>query len=66
MDISAARDGLHMVITIEKAVKRDGYEAAIARWETLLERLPDYKLDQDGALREWAMNEYTENNNKRH
>lgn len=66
MDISAARDGLHMVITVERAVKRDGYEAAVAGWESLLELLPDYKVDKDGALREWAMNEYTENNNHRH
>lgn len=66
MDISASRDGLLMVITLEKAVKREGYEAAIAEWEALLELLPDYKYDADGALREWAMNEYTENNNHRH
>ena len=66
MDISAARDGLYMVITMEKAVKRDGYEAAVANWEDLLELLPDYKVDKDGALREWGMNEYTENNNHRH
>ncbi|GMK40933.1 lectin [Paenibacillus sp. CCS19] len=66
MDISAARDGLHMVITVERAVMRDGYEAAVERWESLLELLPDYKVDKDGALREWAMNEYTENNNHRH
>lgn len=66
MDISAARDGLHMVIAIEKALKRDGYEAAVAKWEALLELLPEYKLDKDGALREWAMNEYTENNDHRH
>lgn len=66
MDIAAARDGLHMVIAMENAVKRDGYEAAIAKWEALLELLPDYTLDQDGALREWAMKEYTENNNHRH
>jgi hypothetical protein len=66
MDIAAARDGLHMVITIEKAVKRGGHEAAIAKWEALLRLLPDYKYDEDGALREWAMNEYTENNNHRH
>ncbi|MGO4541621.1 glycosyl hydrolase family 95 catalytic domain-containing protein [Paenibacillus sp. 2TAB19] len=66
MDISAARDGLLMVITMEKAVKREGYEAAVAKWEALLNLLPDYKYDADGALREWAMNEYTENNNHRH
>ncbi|WP_168120561.1 glycoside hydrolase N-terminal domain-containing protein [Paenibacillus sp. HB172176] len=66
MDISAARDGLLMVITMEKAVKREGFESAVARWEALLELLPAYKYDTDGALREWAMSEYTENNNHRH
>lgn len=66
MDISAARDGLSMVIAMEREVKREGYEAAIAKWMALLELLPDYKYDYDGALREWAMNEYTENNNHRH
>ncbi|MDG0791529.1 hypothetical protein OMP38_12100 [Cohnella ginsengisoli] len=66
MDIAAARDGLRMAIEIEKAVKREGYEAAVARWEALLEVLPDYIFDTDGALREWAMNEYTENNDHRH
>ncbi|WP_223829922.1 glycosyl hydrolase family 95 catalytic domain-containing protein [Paenibacillus arenilitoris] len=66
MDISAARDGLHMVIAIEKTIKREGYEAAVAKWEALLALLPDYKVDKDGALREWAMNEYTENNDHRH
>ncbi|WP_199619318.1 glycosyl hydrolase family 95 catalytic domain-containing protein [Paenibacillus alkalitolerans] len=66
MDVAAARDGLHMVIALEKAVKRDGYEDAVAKWEALLAMLPDYKVDKDGALREWAMNEYTENNHHRH
>ncbi|WP_256975698.1 glycoside hydrolase family 95 protein [Paenibacillus sp. MY03] len=66
MDLSAARDGLKMTIAIEKAIKREGYEAAVGKWEALLELLPDYKLDKDGALREWAMNEYEENNDHRH
>ncbi|WP_379155764.1 glycoside hydrolase N-terminal domain-containing protein [Paenibacillus sp. sgz5001063] len=66
MDISAARDGLSMVISMEKVVKREGYEVAVAKWEALLEQLPDYKYDSDGALCEWSMNEYTENNNHRH
>ncbi|TDQ40904.1 glycosyl hydrolase family 95 catalytic domain-containing protein [Aureibacillus halotolerans] len=66
MDISAARDGLMMVIALEKAVKRAGYEEAVAKWEALLEQLPNYLLDEDGALREWAVNEYIENNNHRH
>jgi alpha-L-fucosidase 2 len=66
MDVSAARDGLKMVIAMENAVKRDGYQIAIEKWEALLRLLPDYRYDTDGALKEWAMKEYTENNNHRH
>lgn len=66
MDISAARDGLSMVIAMENEVKRPGYEDAVAKWEQLLEKLPEYKIDEDGALCEWAMKDYTENNDHRH
>lgn len=70
MDISAARDGLNMAIAMEQAVQRNGYEKAVEKWENLLALLPDYKYDNtpsgEGALREWALEEYTENNNHRH
>lgn len=66
MDISAARDGLDMVCALEEAVKRDGYEEAIEKWQTLKNNLPDYKYDVDGAIREWAVDDYAENNNHRH
>ena len=70
MDIAAARDGLDMVIEMEKAVGREGSEEAIAKWENLKSLLPPYKFDNTasgrGALKEWAMDEYTENNNHRH
>lgn len=70
MDIAAARDGLNMVIEIEKAVGREGSEEAIKKWENLKSLLPAYKFDNTptgkGALREWAMDEYIENNAHRH
>lgn len=66
MDISAARDGLNMVIQVEKAIKRSDYQLAVAKWEKLLGLLPEYQFDDDGALCEWAVAEYTENNNHRH
>ncbi len=66
MDISAARDGLNMTIQVEQALQRPGYEVAIARWEGLLAQLPHYRYDTDGALCEWAMDDYIENNNHRH
>lgn len=66
MDISAARDGLHMAIAVEREAKEPGWEARVAGWEALIDRLPAYQLDETGALREWAMQEYEENNNHRH
>lgn len=66
MDIAAARDGLQMTIAIENAVKSDGYEERIAKWENLMSLLPEYKYDESGALCEWAMKEYEENNKHRH
>jgi len=66
MDIAAAKDGLRMAIEIEKAVKAGGYKENIAKYEELMSLLPDYKYDESGALCEWAMNEYQENNKHRH
>ena len=66
MDIAAARDGLRMTIEMEKVVKSEGWEERVAKWEALAELLPEYKYDESGALCEWAMKEYQENNKHRH
>lgn len=66
MDISAARDGLNMLIEIEKALVFKGYEKEVEKWEKLKSGLPVYKYDSTGALCEWAMSEYEENNEHRH
>ncbi len=66
MDISAARDGLKMIIELEKTLAYKDYEKAVEKWENLMERLPEYKYDESGALCEWAMQEYEENNEHRH
>ena len=66
MDIAAAKDGLRMTVEVEKALKTDGYKERIAKWEALSKLLPDYKFDESGALCEWAMSEYKENNKHRH
>lgn len=77
MDIAAAKDGLDMTIAMEKAVKREGYEEAVKRWENLKSLLPEYQYDGEpgseetyygggGALREWATPYYMEENRHRH
>lgn len=66
MDIAAARDGLDMVCALEEAVGREGWEENVEKLQSLKNSIADYKFDTDGALKEWAMEEYTENNNHRH
>jgi alpha-L-fucosidase 2 len=66
MDISAARDGLKMIIDIDKTLADNGHEVEEEKWEQLMSRLPEYKYDESGALCEWAMSEYKENHEHRH
>ena len=66
MDISAARDGLKMIIALEKALAKDDWQEAVDKWEKLMAKLPAYQFDETGAIREWAMKEYLENNEHRH
>ena len=66
MDIAAAKDGLRMTIEVEKALKQAGWTQRNKKWTDLYELLPDYQFDESGALCEWAMKEYKENNKHRH
>ena len=66
MDISAAKDGLKMAIDVEESLRREGYKERIEKYQELSNLLPDYKYDESGALCEWAMDEYKENNKHRH
>ena len=66
MDIAAARDGLRMLNIILKSLAREGYEEEIIEWKLLISRFPEYMFDESGALKEWSMKGYAENNAHRH
>jgi hypothetical protein len=66
MDIAAAKDGLRMTAEMEKAVAAPGWAERAAGWEALSALLPDYRFDETGALCEWSMKTYKENNRHRH
>jgi alpha-L-fucosidase 2 len=52
MDIAAARELLTNLIA---ACKSLGTEAdAVPRWQALLDKLPAYQINSDGALKEWS------------
>ncbi len=70
MDIAAARDGLRMAIHIARVIEareRTGiWTKKIKDWGRLRTLLPEYLYDESGAIREWALNCYQENNRHRH
>lgn len=63
IDISACKSNLQMLIDVMKSVDKD---ADTSYWEELLRNVPDYLYDDTGALKEWAANEFEENNLHRH
>ena len=66
MDISAAKDVINMYIEMINNTKADGCEQAVSEAEELLRMLPDFMYDESGAVKEWSMKEYGENNAHRH
>lgn len=64
MDVAIARELLTNLCAAsrELGVDRDG----IARWESLLARLPEYRANADGALREWLDDRLPDNYHHRH
>lgn len=63
IDIAACRSNLQMLLEIQNEVAP---EADTAAWEALLQKLPPYLYDKTGALKEWACNQFDENNEHRH
>lgn len=66
MDISAARDCISMVIHFEERVGDAQSREIIATCKQLLAGLPEYLFDETGALQEWALKEFKDNNEHRH
>ena len=66
MDIAAARDCLRMVRRLERECPLPDSLSVLADCDDLEKGLPDYRLDRTGALKEWALDVYQENNAHRH
>lgn len=63
IDIAACRNNLEMLIEIWRSVDPT---ADVSKWESLLEKIPPYLYDDSGAIKEWAANQFEENNTHRH
>jgi len=64
MDIAVCREVLSTLIALCEA---RGLEADnLPHWKALLDRLPPYLINEDGALKEWAHPDLADNYNHRH
>jgi hypothetical protein len=51
MDVMVCKDALRSLITASKVLGTDADK--IPHWEAMLKKLPDYRINSDGALAEW-------------
>jgi len=63
MDIASTKDALKMLIDVAKA---SGHAEDIPKWESLLNKIPNYVYNTDGSLKEWAMEGIEDQNYHRH
>lgn len=64
MDIASTKELLSNLIYSAKVLGKDNDE--IPKWEEMLEKLPPYLINEDGALKEWAHPALKDNYNHRH
>ena len=64
MDISLLRNLLSKLIDSANRLKKDGEKVQI--WQAMLEKLPEYRINEDGALAEWIHPDFWDNYRHRH
>lgn len=66
-DIAGARFGLSTLLKVCGLLDvEQGPGEGAARWKKILEYLPDYRINEDGALAEWAWEGLEDNYDHRH
>ncbi|WP_245531796.1 glycosyl hydrolase family 95 catalytic domain-containing protein [Anaerophaga thermohalophila] len=64
MDVMIAKELLRNCIEAGKIIGEE--ETQIAKWEMMLTRMPEYRINEDGALAEWLPENLKDNYQHRH
>ena len=64
MDVAAAKELLRNTIAASRELKVN--KDRIPIWETMLAKMPDYMVNEDGAVKEWLTPRLEDNYNHRH
>ncbi len=66
MDISVAKELLTNLISGCRTLKLEAEEENIRNWEKMLDKMPPYLINEDGALKEWAWEDLEDEYDHRH
>lgn len=64
MDVAAAKEAIQNLITVCENLNIE--KENIPRWKDMLEKLPSYQINEDGALKEWTIDNLDDNYDHRH
>ncbi len=64
MDVAAAKELLQNTVAASREL--DVNKDKIPQWETMLAKMPDYLINEDGAVREWLTPKLADNYDHRH
>lgn len=64
MDVAVARDVLHNLIFACQYLQIE--EENIPKWQDMLDKMPEYELNEDKAMKEWLHEGLNDNYNHRH
>ena len=64
MDVAVIKELLTNLIAIHDAT--GGLDDRVATWRSIIDRLPAYQLNEDGAVREWLHPDFSDNYHHRH
>jgi hypothetical protein len=64
MDVAVAKELLHNLIAASRAMELN--QEKIPLWQDMLSKMPEYMINEDGAVREWLTPVLEDNYNHRH
>ena len=64
MDIAAAKESIRNLIAVCEKLNIE--KENIPKWKALLDKIPPYLINEDGALKEWAIDNLSDNYDHRH
>jgi hypothetical protein len=64
MDVAASKELLENLITASKKLGKN--KKKIAPWQSMLEKMPEYMINEDGIIKEWLTPKLKNNDHHRH